>query len=134
MTADLPRLARAIRAHSLHMVHRSHASHIGGALSAADILAVLYGETLRHRPDEPDWPDRDRLIVSKGHSAAAVYAAMAEVGYFPTEKLETYYQDGSDLHGHVTWGKVPGVEFSTGSLGHGLPVATGLTLGARLRD
>jgi transketolase len=112
------------------MVHRAYASHIGSSLSMADLLAVLYGGALHVDPAQPDWPERDRFILSKGHGAAAGYAALAEAGFFPTEWLETYCEDGSLLAGHLTRG-APGVEFSTGSLGHGLPVGAGVALAAR---
>lgn len=96
----------------------------------ADILAVLYAEVLRVDPAAPEWPDRDRLLVSKGHGAAIVYAALAERGFLPLAELATYCQPGSPLTGHVNV-HVPGVDLSTGSLGHGLPVACGLALGAQ---
>jgi transketolase len=114
------------------MANRGGSSHIGSVLSIADILAVLYGEVLRIRPDDPDWSDRDRFILSKGHAGAGVYATLAEMGFFPTEKLQTHYQDGSDLCGHVSHIGIPGVEVSTGSLGHGLSIGTGMALAARM--
>jgi transketolase len=123
-------LARSIRVDALRMVHRVNASHIGSSLSMADLLAVLYGGVLRVDPDQPDWPERDRFILSKGHGAAAGYAALAEAGFFPVEWLDTYCADGSQLAGHLTRG-APGVEFSTGSLGHGLPVGCGMALAAK---
>lgn len=123
-------LADGIRAEALRMVARANASHIGGALSMADLLAVLYQDVLRARPEQPDWPDRDRFILSKGHSCTALYAALALRGYFPTAELESYAQDGSRLMAHVSH-KVPGVEFSTGSLGHGLPFGCGKALAAK---
>ena len=125
------RLARSIREDTLRMVHAANASHIGTGLSMADILAVLYGGTLRVDPKRPDWADRDRLVVSKGHGAAALYAALAHAGFFPPERLETFCQDGSPFAGHVSYG-VPGVDFSTGSLGHGLSLACGVALGFKL--
>lgn len=125
-------LALAIRRHAVRMCHASGGSHVGSSLSVADILAVLYGQVLRHRPRQPGWPGRDRLVLSKGHAAAALYAALAEAGYFPRQWLEGYGRDGGRLCGHVTSHGVPGVELSTGALGHGLPVAVGLALAARL--
>lgn len=119
------RLARRVRSHVLRMVHRANASHVGTCLSMADILAVLYSGVLRVDPERPDWLDRDRFILSKGHGAAAVYAVLAECGFFPKEWLDTYCQDGSKLAGHITHG-VPGVEASTGSLGHGLSIGCGM--------
>jgi transketolase len=112
------------------MVHASGASHVGSCLSAADILAVLYGRVLRISPARPDSPDRDRFLLSKGHAGAAVYAALAESGFFPWEWLETYCQNGSRLAGHLSTG-VPGVEISSGSLGHGLPLACGMALAGK---
>jgi transketolase len=115
------------------MTHHARASHIGSCLSMADVLAVLYGSVLRFDAANPDWADRDRFILSKGHGAAALYATLAESGFFPTEWLEKYCDDGSPLVGHVTQHGIPGVELSTGSLGHGLPVACGMALHARRR-
>ena len=124
-------LARRIRLHSVLMTSRANASHIGSSLSMADLMAVLYGELLRFDPQRPDWPERDRFILSKGHGCAALYAVLAETGYFPVERLETFYQDGSPLAGHATHKDVPGVEVSTGSLGHGLSLGTGMALAAK---
>ena len=121
-------LARGIRAHVLRMVHHAGASHAGSALSMADILAVLYGGVLKIDPDQPDDPSRDRVIVSKGHGGAAVYAALALSGFFPVDWLQRYCDDGNPLAGHLTHYGVPGVEASTGSLGHGLSIACGLAL------
>jgi transketolase len=115
------------------MVAAAKASHLGGALSAADVLAVLYGDVLRVRSSQPDWRDRDRFILSKGHSCTALYAALAIKGFFPVEELATYGADGSRLMSHVS-SAVPGVEFSTGSLGHGLPFAVGRALAAKRRQ
>jgi transketolase len=122
--------ARRIRAHALRMVHAAKASHIGGCLSMADILAVLYTRTLRLDAANPGESHRDRFILSKGHAAAILYAALAERGFFPAEELKTYCRDGSIFTGHVSHA-VPGVEVSTGSLGHGLPIAIGMALAAR---
>lgn len=127
---DTNALASRLRAHALRMTNRARASHIGSCLSMADILAVLYGAVLRVDPSQPQWPDRDRLIISKGHAAAIVYAALAERGFIDPDMLESYCGDGSLLAGHVTR-TVPGVELSTGSLGHGLPVAAGMALAAK---
>jgi len=122
-------LAKRIRQHVVRMTHRAKSSHVGSSLSMADLLAVLYGEILRVEPDQPDWPDRDRFILSKGHGAAGAYAALAERGFFPLQwALETYYQNGSALAGHITHTGVPGVDASTGSLGHGLSIACGMAL------
>jgi transketolase len=127
---DYRSLATRIRARSLRMTHRARSSHIGGCLSAADLLAVLYGGILRVDPRQPALPDRDRFILSKGHAAAALYAVLAERGFFPEEWLETFYADGSCLPGHATYG-VPGVEVSTGSLGHGLSIGCGMALAGK---
>lgn len=127
---DTIELARRIRVHALQMVHRAKASHIASALSIADIVAVLYGEVLRVNPAQPQAVDRDRFILSKGHACVAVYAALAECGFFDIDDLLTYGQDNSILMNHVSH-KVQGVEFSTGSLGHGLPFGTGKALAAQ---
>lgn len=125
------RLASTIRAHALHMTHRTNASHIGSCLSMADLLAVLYGEILQLNPHQPQWADRDRFILSKGHGAAILYGVLAECGFFPVNWLDTFYQDGSRLAGHVVSHEVPGVEVSTGSLGHGLPIGCGMALAGK---
>ncbi|PSO23649.1 transketolase [Bradyrhizobium sp. MOS002] len=122
--------ARRIRAHTLRMVHAAKASHIGGCLSMADILAVLYTRILRVDPDDPQLAGRDRFVLSKGHATAVLYAALGECGFFPLSELDTYCRDGSIFTGHVSHA-VPGVEVSTGSLGHGLPMAIGMALVAR---
>ncbi len=123
-------LAYLIRKHCVEMTGRANASHIGSSLSMADLLAVLYAKVLRYDPDRPSWDGRDRFILSKGHGCAALYAVLAERGYFPVADLETFYQNGSRLAGH-TMHNIPGVELSAGSLGHGLPVATGMALAAK---
>lgn len=123
-------LAWLIRRHGVEMTHLSKGSHIGAILSVADIVAVLYGEIMRCRPEEPKWEDRDRFILSKGHAGAAIYAALAECGFFPVEELKTHYQNGSRLSGHVSH-HLPGVDFSTGSLGHGISAAAGMALAAK---
>jgi transketolase len=125
-------MARRIRLDALRMTSAGGSAHIGSVMSMADILAVLYGGALRVDPSNPTWPDRDRFILSKGHAGAGVYAALAEAGFFPVEKLTTHCGDGSDLSGHVSHRGVPGVEFSTGSLGHGLSVAAGMAYAAAL--
>lgn len=125
-------LARRVRRHVVNMTSRGRSSHVGSALSIADILAVLYGDVMRVDSANPRWELRDRFILSKGHAGAAVYAVLAELGFFPVEKLDTHYQDDADLSGHVSHRGVPGVELSTGSLGHGLPVGTGMAYAARL--
>ena len=123
-------LAWRLRRHTLEMTSRAGSSHVGTNFSMAEILSVLYSGVLRVDPARPDWPERDRFVVSKGHGAAAVYAVLAERGFFPLGELDTFYLNGSRLAGHVTK-TVPGVELSTGSLGHGLSVATGMALAAK---
>ena len=119
-------LASRIRRHVVQMTSRGGSSHVASGLSIADILAVLYTHVLRLDADNPAAADRDRFILSKGHAGAALYATLAESGFFPLETLNSHYQDGSQLSGHVSHKGIPGVEFSTGSLGHGLPVAAGM--------
>jgi transketolase len=127
---ELAEIARRIRVSAVQMVHASRAAHLGSCLSCADLITVLYWHTLRLRPDDPVWEGRDRFLMSKGHAAAILYSALAIRGYFPKEELAQYCTDGSRLTGHVTTG-VPGVDFSTGSLGHALPVGCGLALAAK---
>lgn len=125
-------LARRIRLHCLQMCHTKRASHLGGAFSVADILAVLYGGVMQVDTAQPKWPGRDRLFYSKGHACTALYAALAEKGFYGVEALDTYTDNGSVFTSHVNH-KVPGVELSTGSLGHALPVAAGVALGGLRR-
>lgn len=128
---QLCELTWRIRHHTLLMVSRAKASHIGSNYSEAELLAVLYGRILRINSGNPNWPNRDRFILSKGHGCAVLYATLAERGFFPLEWLDTFYQNGSFLAGHVTRTNVPGVEVSTGSLGHGLSISTGIALAAK---
>ena len=130
---DTIELAKNIRKHVLKMTSKGKSSHVGSALSIADILAVLY-TNMNINPKDPIDPKRDRFILSKGHAGAAVYAVLAELGFFSKEILDTHYQDGSILSGHVSHKGVPGVEFSTGSLGHGLSVASGFALAAKRKS
>jgi transketolase len=132
--ADVAELARQIRVHVVQMTAKAESSHVGSALSCADIVAALYGGVLRYDPANPDWPERDRLVFSKGHAGATLYAALARCGYFPVDQLDSYYADGSALSGHVSHVGVPGVELSTGSLGHGLSVAAGMALASQRRS
>ena len=129
---ELAALALRIRLHAVRMTQRGRSSHVGSVLSMADLMAVLYGSILRVDPRRPDWPDRDRFVLSKGHAGAGVYATLAERGFFDPARLQTHYQDGATLSGHVSHKGVPGVELSTGSLGMGLSVAAGLAYGAKL--
>ena len=117
-------LAWKIRRHGVEMTHLSGGSHLGAILSVADIVATLYTDVMNYDPENPKWEGRDRFILSKGHAGASIYAALAENGFFEVEELKTHYQNGSRLSGHVSH-HLPGVDFSTGSLGHGLPAATG---------
>jgi transketolase len=130
--ANTEHLALRIRRHALLMTSRGGSSHIGAVFSIADILAVLYGKVLRVDPQEPKHPDRDRFILSKGHAGAGVYAALAERGFFSTDSLLLHYSNGSVFSGHVSHKDVPGVELSTGSLGHGLGIGAGMAYAARL--
>ncbi len=120
-----------IRKEIIEAVSRAGCGHPGGSLSAVEIFVVLYGYAMRHDPQHPDWPDRDRLVISKGHCSPVAYAALAHYGYFPKKEMMGYRTYGSRLQGHVHT-QVPGVEFSTGSLGHGLSVANGMAIAARM--
>jgi transketolase len=133
--AELDRLrevARRIRVEVIRSVYHARAGHLGGPLSAADVLAALYFHELRIRPDEPAWPDRDRFILSKGHSSIGLYAAMALRGYLPVEELLTFDGANSRLQGHPDMTRLPGLDMSTGSLGMGISAGMGMALGARL--
>ena len=131
MNDKLTLLAKKIRENSLNMVAKVNASHIGSALSCVEILSFLYGEYLHYDSKVPSLSNRDRFILSKGHAAASLYATLSEVGYFPSEWLDNYCCDGGKLAGHATHTSAPGVEVSTGSLGHGLPIGAGLALYAK---
>jgi transketolase len=130
---DLEDLARRGRLLVIDSVAHSGAGHIGGPLSAMDLLVALYFRVLRIRPNETDWPERDRFILSKGHSAIGQYVVMALRGYFPIEELATFDAGDSRLQGHPDMTRLPGLEASTGSLGQGLAVGLGIALGARMR-
>ena len=123
--------AYRIRHNALDMGEVQGQGYIGQALGVADVLAVVYNDQLRYRPEDPHWPDRDRFLLSIGHYAIALYAALAEAGIIPLEELETYGSDDSRLPMSAMASYTPGVEISGGSLGHGLPVATGMALGLR---
>lgn len=127
-------LAWKIRRDAIEMTHASHASHLGAVLSVADIVAVLYTDIAKVEPKAPHWDGRDRIILSKGHAGIAIYAALAECGFFPVDDLKKYYTDGSTYSGHVSSKGIPGVEFSTGSLGHGVCVACGVALAAKKKQ
>ncbi len=129
--AALEDMARRIRVAVIRTVTRVKVGHVGGPLSSAEILAALYGHVLRIRPGEPDWPERDRFILSKGHSSLGQYAAMALRGYFELDEMYTFNQKGSRLQGHPDMKRLPGIDISTGSLGMGLSAGLGMALGAR---
>lgn len=133
MTDASQELARRSRIRAIQMCSRAQAAHIGSALSVIDILSVLYAGAANIRPETTNDPERDVVIVSKGHAAAGVYAVLGNSGFLPVKWLDDYCVDGGTLGGHVTSGAVPGVELSTGSLGHGLPFGTGVAFGKRRR-
>lgn len=125
-THDTEELAIKLRLHAVRMAQAGGSSHVGSALSVADVIAVLYGRVLKVNPEEPDWEGRDRFILSKGHAGSVVYAALAETGFFAADELKKHYKNGSIFSGHVSHKGIPGVELSTGSLGHGLGIGTGM--------
>ena len=130
---QLAEQARHMRVNIVRMIAEAGSGHPGGSLSCADILTALYfGGVLEHRPDEPSWEGRDLFILAKGHAAPALYAALAQAGYFPEEELATLRKLGSRLQGHPDSNQVPGVEVSTGSLGQGLSIACGAAAGLKL--
>lgn len=129
---ELQAMAVKLRRHIIEMTCAAASGHPGGSLSAADLVTALYFERLKHRPKEPTWADRDRFVMSKGHAAPVLYAALAEAGYFPVDYLKTLRQLGSSLQGHVDLLSLPGIEMSTGSLGQGLSAANGMALAGRL--
>jgi transketolase len=130
--ARLEGIARDCRVQIIRMLTHAGSGHPGGSLSVIDLVTALYFGRMRHDPARPDWPDRDRLILSKGHAVPAVYAAMARAGYFPESQLVTLRKLGSPLQGHPDRGALPGIEAATGSLGQGLSVALGQALGLKL--
>ena len=129
---ELARMAKKLRRHIITMTATAGSGHPGGSLSAADIVSALYFKIMRYDPHNPRWEDRDRFILSKGHAAPVLYAALAESGYFPVEELNTLRKPGSRLQGHADRNLTPGVEMSSGSLGQGLSFATGTALATRL--
>ncbi|MBI5307316.1 MAG: transketolase [Planctomycetes bacterium] len=124
--------AKVIRNHIIRMLAKSGSGHPGSSLSTVDLLVTLFYNKLRHNPQMPAWPDRDRFILSKGHACPALYAVLAERGYFDVSKLDTLRQFGSMLQGHPCMKTTPGIEISGGSLGQGLSVGLGIALAARL--
>ena len=131
--AELERLSATVRRSIIQMIDKARMGHVGGDLSVTDILVASYWGTLTVDPAQPDRPDRDRFILSKGHCAAALYSTLAHCGFFPTDELATFMAPLSALNGHPNRVKVPGVETNTGPLGHGFPVGVGCALGARLQ-
>jgi transketolase len=121
-----------VRRDIIEMIYAGGSGHPGGSLSAVEILTALYFHVMRIRPEQPDWPERDRFILSKGHAAPALYAVLAERGFFPVEELKTFTAPGTRLQKHIDMALVPGTELSTGSLGQGLSVAVGMALADRM--
>jgi len=124
--------ARKVRKHILEMTTEACSGHPGGSMSALEVIVALYFYKMRHRPEEPDWPDRDRFVLCKGHAAPALYSVLAEAGYFHVEELNRFRHIDSFLEGHPCRRSVPGVDVSTGSLGQGLSIAVGIALAGRL--
>ncbi len=134
IAAHLKQKANWIRLSAMTMTHHAQLGHTGGDLSSADILSALYlGGVLNVDPTRPHWPERDRFILSKGHCSGAFYSTLAARGFFPLEQLKTFMDPLSMLNGHPDRNKLPGVEANTGPLGHGLPIAVGVALAARMR-
>ena len=129
---ELEATARLIRRHVIQMIYDAGSGHPGGSLSATDVMVALYFDIMNHKPDDIKWPDRDRFVLSKGHAAPALYACLAETGYFPVEELKTLRLIGSRLQGHPDMRKTPGVEASTGSEGQGLSMGLGMALAGKL--
>ncbi len=129
---ELKLMANTVRKDIITAIHAAKSGHPGGSLSAADILTYLYFEKMRILPDQPSWADRDRFVLSKGHNAPALYACLAERGYFPREELLKLRHTGALLQGHPDMKHIPGVDMSTGSLGQGISAAVGMALGARI--
>lgn len=136
MTADLRQLeilATQIRIGSLEAIKARGFGHVGGSLSVADTLAVLYGGVMRYDPNNPRWPERDKMVCSKGHAGPAVYAVLALKGFFPYEQIKTLNQPGTNFPSHCDRKKTPGVDMTTGSLGQGTSLAAGMALGDKLK-
>lgn len=129
---QLEKLSNSLRIDIIKMIYEAQSGHPGGSFSSIDILTALYSKILKHDPKNPQWPDRDRFILSKGHAAPALYAVLAHFEYFPKEKLTTLRKMGSPLQGHPEKNKLQGVEASTGSLGQGISIGIGMALAAKL--
>lgn len=130
---ELKALAARIRIGAVEQFKARGFGHVGGALSVCDLLAVLYGDVMRCRPEDPRWPERDKLVCSKGHAGPAVYAALAIQGYFPYDEIQTLNQPGTRFPSHCDRNKTPGIDMTTGSLGQGTSLAVGMALGDRLK-
>ena len=130
--AEIAQKAKWMRGRAMRMVHAKQLGHIGGDLSATDIVATLFFGVLRYDPAEPNWPDRDRFVASKGHATGVLYTALCAAGYFPDDWLDTYMAPGSRLNGHPNRNYLPGVEANTGPLGHGFPIALGIAIAGQL--
>ncbi len=130
--AELKKTAREARRWIVRMIHEAGSGHPGGSLSSVEIMTCLYSRVMRHDPNNPLWPDRDRLVLSKGHGAPVLYTTLAMNGYFEMDELLSLRKLGSRLQGHPSMNKTPGVDMSTGSLGQGLSIAIGMAIGARL--
>jgi transketolase len=128
----LEQLSSQIRAEIIETAHKTEAMHLGGCLSCVDILVALYFGCMSVRPEEPDWQDRDRFILSKGHAALAWYTVLAHRGFFPVEQVLTFNKDKSLFTEHPVWKNIPGVEATSGSLGHGLGIGSGMALAAKI--
>lgn len=131
---DLRQIAQKIRISIIEMLTEAKSGHPGGSLSSVELVTALYFNEMRHDPKRPKWEERDRFVISKGHGVPTVYAAMAELGYFPAEELMTLRKTGSRLQGHPDPAKLPGMEAATGSLGQGLSIAQGMALASRLSE
>jgi transketolase len=130
---ELKRTAGELKIEALKMIYRRGQGHPGGTFSAAEIITALYFHHLRLRPDDPGWEERDRFILSKGHASAILYVALARLGYFPSSEIEKWGEIGCCLQGHPDMSKTPGVDVSTGCLGHGISIAAGMGLISRLK-
>ena len=131
---ELQEKAKEIRKGIIEEVYSAQSGHPGGSLSCTDILTVLYFKEMRVKPEEPEWEERDRFILSKGHASPALYSTLANRGYFPIEELKTFRKVNSRLQGHPDKNKLPGIDMTTGSLGQGLSVANGMAISAKLEN
>jgi transketolase len=131
---ELMEKAYRIRKHVLETTTRAGSGHPGGSLSCVDVITTLYFHVMRHDPKNPNWPDRDRFVLSKGHACPTLYATLAEAGYFPIEELKNLRKLGSSLQGHPDRNRLPGIENSSGSLGNGLAIANGMALAGKLDE